>query len=233
MRDRLARGRAPLGWIAACLLLPGGCRARGPSSSAAAASSGAPAQPSSPSPAPTSSGVLFDSPAWPTGQRHVKFTWVVPLSTPDATHPEMEALRRRDLQLVVQVGSKEWRTVLVAHGPLLPEYQAPCRRLASPGTAAAEGVLRRPDDLAAIQFGRGSFGGYAVRKDTNRSIAIHSWSWDDGGCPDEKGDTHPCPRESVLVRRVAVPESATFEELLVGIDAAGKEHPFSCQVPIE
>jgi hypothetical protein len=210
MRRSSVHGRAALGLAAALVVGSPGCGAHDTSSRSAAG----PAEPA-----------LLDSPAWPADGKLVKLAWVVPPSSPDPAYPDMESMVRRDLQLIVRVGNVERRLVLAASGPLLPEHQKAC--------GAAEGTLREPGDLATIQFGRGSFGGYAVRKDSPTSIAVHSWSWDDGGCPDEKGDAHPCPRESTVVRRVQVPASATFEETLEGVDAAGGRHPFSCESAIE
>jgi hypothetical protein len=175
---------------------------------------------------PPANGALpvVDSPPWPGGETGVRLTWKAPAPEPDPAHPDMEALLRRDLELVVGVGAIERRLILAASGPLLPEHQRPCRA----ALPADFSELRRPADLAFVQFGRGSFGGFLVRRATPTTLLVETWSWDDGGCPDAQGDTSPCPVGTVGLARIPVPANANFEEQLLYQDRDQRTRDFAC-----
>ena len=172
---------------------------------------------------------LIDSPVWPAGARRVLLTWVVHPSVIDPSNPDNENLVPRPIELEVSVGSVTRRVSLRYQPGTVPrKHQKPCALKLGPETLRSAMALRSPEDLAALAFGVQGDYGYEVRRDTDVTIAVLAFSQDDGLCPDESGEAQRCPRQSAVVARVQVPESAAFEERVIGIDRTGKEFPF-CQ----
>lgn len=165
---------------------------------------------------------LVDSPPWPAGEKRVHLKWLVPSGS---DHPG-EGTGPPDVHLVVGVG-RIARPVSLAlqDGPVLSQHQNQCARLLRGQSTKG---LRDVEDLAAIPMGRQGDHGYAVRRDTPTSVAVLAYSQDDGNCPDERGEARLCPKQSMAIQRVQIPESATFEESIRVVDRAGKEHPFPC-----
>jgi hypothetical protein len=203
---------------------------------------GAPGQGATPIP-------LIDSPPWPAGARRVILTWVVhPPAVGLATapsDPSNEALVPRPIELHVRAGSVTRSVPLNFQAGTVPrKYQRPCALKLGPEALKSAMALRSPEALATLAFGSQGDYGYEVRRDTRDTIAVLAFSQDDGICPGgetgdvspdaqgsdeaQEGAAQPCPRTSVVVGRMQIPESATFEEQLIGIDRTRKEFPF-CQ----
>lgn len=160
----------------------------------------------------------LDSPTWPAKERRVTLTWRVPVIAKD------EAESEQPIDLAVRVGGVTHRVELgILHeGSLVPRFQKPCR-----STSAGPSPSGGRDD-ARLALGTAGDYGYAVRRESSTTLAILSYSTDDGNCPDEKGEAQACAPQSLVIRRVTIPEGAAPEERVVTVDAAGKEHAFAC-----
>jgi hypothetical protein len=174
--------------------------------------------------------VLIDAPPWPARDKRVTLTWLVPPAAPDPrTVPGGDSASMHDVTLAVRVGQVERRVHLgaVQGGPVVPKNQKACAQELRISSRGAQN-LRARQDVATMPIGHSGDYGYAVRRDTATSLAVVAYSTDDGNCPDAKGNAHPCPRQSVVLARVQIPEGAAFEEALTAIDDTGKERPFAC-----